>query len=237
MAVGAPDRWVGGLEIGSGWAAWHGFIGPNGLHEHYAAQAVLATESMAVIDGTGRRHEGRCILIEPGSGHRMQPGGIATLSFLEPAGAGPELPQLRRAIDAVPAIMVPEESPTSFWRRWLDRTPAAFDARIACAVESIDRQILDGTVSLPGSAGAAHLSVERFRHLFTAQTGMPFSRFVLWRRLGLAIRRLTADPDATAAAHESGFADSAHLSRTVRAMFGVSLTEAGLLSAKGRSGP
>jgi AraC-like DNA-binding protein len=44
---------------------------------------------------------------------------------------------------------------------------------------------------------------------------------VLWLRLRIAITRVQAGDDLTVAAHAAGFADSAHLTRTCRDMFGL----------------
>ena len=46
-------------------------------------------------------------------------------------------------------------------------------------------------------------------------------RYLLWLRLQDAVRELAAGAPATDAAHAAGFADSAHLSRTFRRMFGI----------------
>jgi len=43
----------------------------------------------------------------------------------------------------------------------------------------------------------------------------------LWLRLMRAVERFAAGASLTDAAHEAGFADSAHLSRTFRRMFGI----------------
>lgn len=65
------------------------------------------------------------------------------------------------------------------------------------------------------------ISVSRLTHLFTEQVGIPLRRYVLWLRLRIAISRVQAGDDLTGAAHGAGFADSAHLTRTTREMFGL----------------
>jgi AraC-like DNA-binding protein len=52
--------------------------------------------------------------------------------------------------------------------------------------------------------------------------GIPFRRFVLWSRMRQAVASTQAGRDLTEAAVDAGFSDSAHLSRTFRAMFGLS---------------
>lgn len=94
------------------------------------------------------------------------------------------------------------------------------DARVLAAIEYI-RERVDQSVSLAEVAEAAHLSPGRFRHLFVAETGMPLRTYLLWRRL-LHVWTLLMDGETlSTAAHAAGFADSAHLSRTARSMFGL----------------
>jgi AraC-like DNA-binding protein len=97
---------------------------------------------------------------------------------------------------------------------------ATVDPRIATAVEWI-RARLASPISLAEVAAVVHLSPGRFRHLFVAQTGISFRAYLLWARVGTAMVTAMAGGSWTAAAQESGFADSAHLSRTCRRMFGI----------------
>lgn len=80
---------------------------------------------------------------------------------------------------------------------------------------------LEDRVSLPEAAGRAGLSSDRARHLFVAQTGLPFKTYVLWLRIERATALYAAGSSLTEAAHEAGFADSAHFSRTFRRTFGL----------------
>ena len=75
-------------------------------------------------------------------------------------------------------------------------------------------------LSLKEAAAVAHLSPSRFRHLFVAQTGVSFRAYVLWARVETAVGAAMSGRSWTVAAQEAGFADSAHLSRTCRRMFG-----------------
>lgn len=71
-------------------------------------------------------------------------------------------------------------------------------------------------------AGAVFLSASRFAHLFTEEVGLPFRRYLLWRKLNLAIEEFSRGGTLSAAAHAAGFSDSAHLTRTFYQMFGLS---------------
>jgi AraC family transcriptional regulator len=98
--------------------------------------------------------------------------------------------------------------------------PADLDPRIARGLDFI-RDRLRGPVSLADVASACALSTGRFRHLFVRETGVAFRPYVLWLRLNAAIECSMRGRSWTEAAHEAGFADSAHLSRTFRRMFGM----------------
>lgn len=97
---------------------------------------------------------------------------------------------------------------------------APVDARVAKALDHI-RAHLQGSISLAEVAAAAALSPGRFRHLFVQETGSAFRAYVLWLRLNTAIQCAMEGQSWTSAAHQAGFADSAHLTRTFKRMFGI----------------
>ncbi|EIL95253.1 helix-turn-helix transcriptional regulator [Rhodanobacter spathiphylli] len=99
----------------------------------------------------------------------------------------------------------------------------AVDVRIAKVLEHI-RARPDAELGLAQAAALVHLSPSRFRHLFVAQSGISFRAYLLWARVGLAVARGMAGHSWTEAAQQAGFADSAHLSRTCRRMFGIAPT-------------
>lgn len=101
-----------------------------------------------------------------------------------------------------------------------DLAPAperSLDPRIARVLE-----ILGGPGPEPRLAelaAAVSLSPDRLRHLFRTQVGVPLRRYRRFARLVAALRSLQCGDSVTRAATESGFADAAHLSRTLRAAF------------------
>jgi len=97
------------------------------------------------------------------------------------------------------------------------------DKRIARALEYL-RSRVRTPVTLGDAARVATLSPSRFRHLFVQETGTSFRAYLLWLRINVAIEAATAGASWTEAAHESGFADSSHLTRTHRRMFGIEPT-------------
>jgi AraC family transcriptional regulator len=76
-------------------------------------------------------------------------------------------------------------------------------------------------ITLAELTKAVHRSPSRLAHRFRGATGVPLGHFILWRRLRAATETAMRGLSLTEAAHAAGFADSAHLSRTFRAMFGI----------------
>jgi AraC-like DNA-binding protein len=73
-------------------------------------------------------------------------------------------------------------------------------------------------------AAEVFLSPSRFAHLFAQEVGLPFRRYVLWRKLSRALQLIGRGQSLSSAAHGSGFSDSAHLTRTFHQMFGLAPT-------------
>jgi AraC family transcriptional regulator len=94
------------------------------------------------------------------------------------------------------------------------------DARIIEALKFL-RESPHAYDSLDALANRVHLSSSRFQHLFKEKVGVPVRRYVLWLKMRRALDLAMAGDSLTTAALSAGFADSAHLSRTVRAIMGV----------------
>lgn len=97
---------------------------------------------------------------------------------------------------------------------------APVDLRVTDAIAHVTSRIRE-PVSLADAASAVFLSPGRFRHLFVSETGTPFRAYLLWMRLQVALSCAMGGGSWTTAAHEAGFADAAHLTRTFRRMFGI----------------
>lgn len=214
--------WKGRLRLGDYYAVWSGLVGDAVSHRHFAAQAVFSDEPVSVIDAKGDRLDGHCLLIEPDTLHRLFPGHSAELWFIEPTiGFGPPDEIKTRLSGRSPTFVAEGRGPT-FWRNWLTRGSCKeLDARVVRALSSIDRLMPTGVVRLSNAAKESGLSLGRFRHLFAEEVGMPFQRYILWRRMRVAFDSLGSGTSVTDAAHAAGFSDSAHFARTIKTMFGV----------------
>ncbi|MBA4757998.1 helix-turn-helix domain-containing protein [Sphingosinicella sp.] len=175
-----------------------------------------------MTDSQGQRYKGRCLLIEPEAVHCLLPASEAELWYVEPTIQFGPPDDLKTRLSGVKPINIPTGRGTGFWKAWLaleSRRP--LDARIVQAATTIDRLIGAGPVRLADAGRESDLSLGRFRHLFTAEIGMPFQRYVLWRRLLIAFDAIGRQRSATEAAHMAGFSDSAHFARTIKTMFGI----------------
>ncbi|MFC4172526.1 helix-turn-helix domain-containing protein [Microvirga sp. GCM10011540] len=214
-------------------------------HAHHAIQITLSAGGRFAIRTEGERAEGPVVLVAPDMSHALEPEGRIALLFVEPesrAGrtlmhrlAGATVTRLDGALSA--------HAPRRLSGIWSDPRPddgaiaalgqsiledivgsalppRPLDPRIMRALDWISPR-LGGRIALAEAATVACLSDDRFRHLFADEIGLPFRTYLLWRRLMLAVERTAAGSSLTAAAHEAGFADSAHLSRTFSRTFGL----------------
>lgn len=100
------------------------------------------------------------------------------------------------------------------------RVDLPLDGRIRAVVDGWKRELPE-EISVEEVAAAVQLSSHRFMHLFKEEMGLPVRRYLLWLRTNKAVRLLKEGMSLTEAAHEAGFADSAHMSRTFKEMVGI----------------
>jgi len=154
--------------------------------------------------------------------HRLERAAAADIYFVEPTARSPLPAHLRDRLGVARPLILSEAGGAGFWNDAAARAARApLDPRVARGAVAIDRRLPDGAVRLADVAAEAGLSAGRFRHLFAAEIGIAFQRYVLWRRVGVGVRRLAAGEGLTGAAHAAGFADAAHLARTMKLMFGI----------------
>jgi AraC-like DNA-binding protein len=242
-------RAAGRILLWRGGSLWIGLaLEPTGFHSHHAVQISLSLSDGAV---QFRRPEGTwtsypAAIVAANQAHAFQaPGHYVAQVFVEPESRNGHALQSRfgdhgisevavqpmaHEIDALAAAY--ESRATDAELVDLSRGVIASlvgsvaaptelpDLRIATAQRLI-RERLNETMSLRTLAAAVHLSPDRFRHLFVAQTGVGIRPYLLWLRLERALSTYIAGASLTEAAHTGGFADSAHFSRTFKKMFGM----------------
>jgi AraC family transcriptional regulator len=215
------------------------------IHAHHAIQLTIsAGGSFGFRIGTDVV-EGPVVLIAPDVPHAYDAVGRNAMIFIEPESRIGTA-AMRQLADRPVARLAPEtftdlaERMSCIWQppRPDDATLVKLgkelalrlaaddlaarttDVRIARVLEvlSVDTE---RRLSVQRAADIACLSESRFSHLFVAEVGLPFRTYMLWQRLMRAVEGISAGTSLTAAAHNAGFADSAHFSRTFHRMFGL----------------
>lgn len=231
--------WDGGfLAVGKA----EGIIPP---HSHHAIQIVIGLDGdMAVRGVRGDWRAGRGMIVRQDAEHSYDGrGAMGAMLFVDPESS--EGVWLRSAlVDDI--TMVPEARLTacvSALRTFSEAPLEGMDVRdlIRHCVQSLsagappsrrlDERVTkvltairasdDLRLSLEDAADMAFLSPSRFAHLFKEQVGLPFRRYMLWRKLTRAMLAIGRERTIAAAAHASDFADAAHLTRTFYQMFGI----------------
>lgn len=214
-------------------------------HTHHAIQIVIALDGCVAIQGeTGGWSESRGLVVRPDAGHSFDcNGALGVMLFVDPESSdGAWLStSLRQDVTPVPEARLDAIVPAL--RTFAERpdetddvaalirgcvhglrpglAPARrVDARVTTVLAAIARSD-DLRMSLDTAAGMAFLSPTRFAHLFKEQVGLPFSRYMLWRKLTRAMVAIASERTIAAAAHAADFADAAHLTRTFYQMVGM----------------
>ena len=215
------------------------------VHAHHAIQITIGLGGWFKLDTIDAHARGEVVAVAADVRHVFEAEGLVAFVFIEPES------RLGRAIAAKlfqgdELIAIPDGVLCDFPARLAaayrnshrddtalielgralvgalaaDAKAGAPDLRVRKMIAWAAQQ-LDGAVSLSDAAAITGLSASRVRHLFVEQTGLPFKTYMLWLRLTRAVEVYAAGASLTQAAHDAGFADSAHLSRTFRRMFGV----------------
>ena len=214
-------------------------------HAHHAIQIVIALDgSVAIAGRDGKWHETRGIVVRPDAEHSFDcNGALGVMVFVDPESSdGAWLStSLRQEITTVPDtrldVILPElrafaeqpdevEDIAALVRRCIHglrpglAPTRRLDSRVTTVLDAI-RASDDLRMSLDQAADKACLSSTRFAHLFKEQVGLPFSRYMLWRKLTRAMVAVASERTIAAAAHAADFADAAHLTRTFYQMVGM----------------
>ena len=239
------------LFLWSGNAMFIGSLDQTNFHKHHALQItiglnepfilklknkqVIESQAVVIAPNTSHAFEGRkedslFIYLDP-NGHQAQwiikkvLDGNEKLS-LEKSTIRPHLMTLLNSIGTVKnckdnLISLNQFLENTFGIKKMDYAP---DSRVQKTITLIDENI-SKVVRVKRLAETVHLSESRLIHLFKKHRGLPIRRFILWKRIQLAINSIISGHNITQAAHQAGFSDSAHFSRTFMEMFGVKASE------------
>ena len=188
--------------------------------------------------------EGSCILTGPHVQHAVPTGsGIGFFLLIDPTSRLAERIQSRylqnRASASIPCAELPpaevlntlpdelivQYAEAVLAQLGLSSEPGSMaDERVSQVVENIiSGQWLE--MSVREIAARVYLSESRLTHLFKENAGISLKSYLVIRRLEKAYRFITSGGRMTRAAHESGFASSAHLAYTCKKLTGISVSE------------
>ncbi len=207
-------EWSGRLWLGHDYGLIFGELGRTAPHAHYAHQLMLCPGKPVTVSLDGRVTTAHRLFIPSRHNHALLASeGDVLMLYAEPATFATQTLE-HLLLDAQPCLDTLQSQLLELPRR------AVVDPRLERALSALDQQ-LSGKVSAQALAHAAHLSLSQLERLFTHQLGAPVRRLVLWRRLRVALQVALGGSTLTEAAHAAGFADSAHFSRTMKQLFGV----------------
>lgn len=240
--------WSGCLAIGPWWFLYSGPVGPTTAHAHHAFQIVVHDGSPVVADGAGHPFDGPVVVLDPDVTHAFRDyRNLVAIVFVDPESvAGTSLRRNRaerplapdaRQVSALVGSLRPDswsQAEDSVQRvlehlcGFLERStvPRGRHSAVDAALARLPDLVREGTVDVKQLADEMGLSVSRLSHLFSEEIGTPIRSYVRWLRLINAAERLASGTSITNAAHDAGFADGPHFTRTFRAMFGLAPTEA-----------
>ncbi len=214
-------------------------------HAHHAIQVTIAMGGHFRLVAGDQDMAGDAVAVAADAVHAFEAKGLVALLFIEPESRDGRTIARRlfngTGLAGVPTTMLGDfagqvaahfraPAPDATGLATLGRaligrmtggvTGDAPDLRVRKMIAAAASKI-DGPVSLADVVTAGGLSASRLRHLFVEQTGLPFRTYLLWLRLMRGVEAMVAGATLTQAAHDAGFADSAHFSRTFKRMFGV----------------
>jgi AraC family transcriptional regulator len=241
-ATARPPRWYlwdGGFLL-MGQAG-----GEVPAHAHHALQLTIAFERPTALRKVGQDwQEARGFVVRPDVEHQFDARfGLGAMLFVDPESVeGTWLASaLTEDVTVIPEARIAAcvEELQAFWSRPMEAMAVGdlvrhcmqaicpgvipsrkLDSRIAKALKAI-RESDDLRLSLESAARIVHLSEGRFAHLFKEEVGLPFRRYMLWRKVTRAMLSMGRERTLAAAAQCGDFADAAHLTRTFAQMFGM----------------
>ncbi|UTW59458.1 helix-turn-helix transcriptional regulator [Kordiimonas sp. SCSIO 12603] len=202
-------KWVGKLNLGLGWAHYRGPVGDTHPHRHYPLQAIFSADVPLAMNVDGSEKTTNDFTVIPSNTfHQLRPTHHdVDIVYAEPTLVPPQLLQ---------------KCNVKKWCTYLSKASRIVsNGKIERALTLIEEQLISN-ITLENTALQAGMSKSSFSNKFRNATGLPLRRYVLWRRLCKAVHLTGKGNSLTQAAHEAGFSDSAHFSRTMKQTFGVS---------------
>jgi AraC family transcriptional regulator len=216
------------------------------FHAHHAIQLTMALDGGFELSSRSKSISNAAVAVAPDADHIFKATGLVALLFVEPESQSGRaisaalfaradlVPLSKSALGGIDAELLAQYRRAKSDEAALEKIGRKLvlhlagqgkvsppDPRIR-KIMSFASARLDDAITLSATAKSAGLSPGRARHLFVEQTGLPFRKYLLWLRLTRALSLFARGASLTGAAHDAGFSDSAHFSRTFLRMFGIS---------------
>lgn len=223
-----------------------GNISDNILHKHYAIQIIISLDQSITISTPERHYKNTALAIQPLITHKLNSRvQKVLLVFINPASKlghtinkhvlNKNIEEFNNAwTDSLKTLTHQwdngEIDKYFFLKQYSHITKEYFtsceninsysDARIMDALQILESSS-NKAIPLKTIAEEVSVSPSRFIHLFKNETGITYRRMQLWIKLMKSFELLPQVTNITELAHSSGFADSAHYSRTFKETFGI----------------
>lgn len=236
------------LIIANGLALFIGSIFDTSSHRHHAIQITFGIEKKFDLELGGKLIQSRAIIINSDIEHKLVgKNDKQVLLLIEPESLYGVA--IRNTIESKLSVLNSDHTfPPIFYKKlktlvlsehvyikevlnlifsYLDisaSTTRELDERLRSVVKLIEKND-QRKMTIGELADHVSLSESRLQHLFKDQVGISIKRYLLWKKMMDGIRIIASNNNFTFSAHEAGFSDSSHMSRTCKEMFGLTLSD------------
>lgn len=227
-----------------------GKVEENSFHQHYALQLTIGINEQFEIETEKGKVLSKSLVVQPQVAHRLNSKGQTVLIIL--LNPGSTLGHFMTKHMTTNSVEEFEEEWIGYLRMFVQdlskkeinektflsaciNSMAEFNSRCLAAKHQIDKRVLASlqyldrhtreVISLSEIAEEMCLSESRFQHLFKEETGISYRRMQLWKRLLASFDYVRTTKTLTELAHQAGFSDSSHYSKTFKESFGFPPSE------------
>lgn len=215
------------------------YLGPSfetGEHSHNAIQIVLGLQGNIKIMINGEWEEGPFFVIPPNTRHKTVFLGMVAMlyadaedvrfdgqNFSNPGVSAETIRKLLACYKFTHDAAIAESIYDEVLREagFSKEQTGLIDERIMKCLKYIDAHYSE-SLTMEKICTDLAISESTFSHLFSREVGIPFRRYLIWKRLKNAVFYfLNADCSLTEAALEAGFTDQPHFTKSFKEIFGV----------------
>jgi len=227
--------WKGEFYIGDTWLTYRGRAADNRPHAHATLQLTVSLgPEISISDEKDRLISGSALCVKAGKRHTLHPSENAVLVLIEPQSRLADHVQSFAGEDDISKVD-PSLVEQINWAGELESLLAPLEMNGNCLASRIDGRLTKAleflrTSELKGAIAAAAkvcgLSEPRLRAIAKEQLGVPLSKWLVWQATRRSALAMADGASLADAAYAGGFADQAHLTRTMGRIMGVTPLQA-----------